>query len=60
MLGANAGLGYLLFFAEANFLIPKMYAAIITMSLLGLIVNYSLVAFEKRATRWKEELPTGN
>ncbi len=60
MLGANAGLGYLLFFAEANFLIPKMYAAIITMSLLGLIVNYSLVAFEKRATRWKEELPSGN
>lgn len=59
MLGANAGLGYLLFFAEANFLIPKMYAAIITMSLLGLIVNYSLVAFEKRVTRWKEEIPAG-
>lgn len=59
MLGANAGLGYLLFFAEANFLIPKMYAAIITMSLLGLIVNYALVMFEKRALRWKEELPTG-
>jgi NitT/TauT family transport system permease protein len=59
MLGANAGLGYLLFFAEANFLIPKMYAAIVTMSLLGLIVNYALVTFEKRVLRWKEELPTG-
>jgi len=54
MLGANAGLGYLLFFAEANFLIPKMYAAIITMSMLGLIVNYTLVAVEKRFISWKE------
>ncbi|QDR79299.1 Putative aliphatic sulfonates transport permease protein SsuC [Sporomusa termitida] len=59
MLGANAGLGYLLFFAEANFLIPKMYAAIITMSLMGLIVNYSLVSLEKRVLKWKEELPSG-
>ncbi|SDL86065.1 NitT/TauT family transport system permease protein [Dendrosporobacter quercicolus] len=59
MLGANSGLGYLLFFAEANFLIPQMYAAIITMSILGLIVNYSLVAFERRLTGWKEEVPAG-
>lgn len=59
MLGANAGLGYLLFFAEANFLIPKMYAAIITMSLMGLIVNYSLVSLEKWLLKWKEELPSG-
>jgi len=55
MLGANSGLGYLIFFAEANFLVPKMYAAIITMSMLGLIVNYSLVALEKRVLHWKGE-----
>jgi NitT/TauT family transport system permease protein len=37
-----------------------MFAAIITMSMLGLIVNYSIVAIEKRVARWKEELPVGN
>ncbi|HWQ43278.1 MAG TPA: ABC transporter permease [Desulfosporosinus sp.] len=57
MLGANSGLGYLIFFYEVNFLIPKMYAIIITMSMLGLIVNYSLLALERKTLKWKEELP---
>jgi NitT/TauT family transport system permease protein len=60
MLGANKGLGFLLFNAQANWLIPTMYAAIITMSLLGLIINYSLVALEKRTLKWKEDLPASN
>lgn len=60
MMGANAGLGYLVYDSEVKFRIPNMYAAIITMSLLGLSVNYAIVAIEKKATRWKEELPLGN
>lgn len=60
MLGANKGLGFLLFNSQANFMIPTMYAAIITMSLLGIIVNYSLVALEKRTLKWKEDLPASN
>lgn len=60
MMGANAGLGFLVFDSQGKFRIPQMFAAIITMSMLGLIVNYSIVAIEKRVARWKEELPVGN
>lgn len=53
MMGASSGLGYLLYDTQIKYQIPKMYAAIITMSLIGIIVNYIIVAFEKRITRWK-------
>jgi NitT/TauT family transport system permease protein len=55
MIGASAGLGFLLYDAEVKYQIPKMYAAIVTMSILGLVVNYILVMVEKRVTYWKEE-----
>ena len=58
MIGANAGLGFLLYDAEVKYKIPTMYASIITMSLLGLILNYILVAMEKRVTHGKEDLST--
>jgi NitT/TauT family transport system permease protein len=53
MVGANAGLGFLINYAQFNFLIPKMYAGILTTSLLGLAVNYSLVSLERRFSRWR-------
>ena len=53
MVGANSGIGYLINYAEFNFLIPKMYAAILTASALGLVVNYGLVGIEKRFSRWR-------
>ncbi|HWH26756.1 MAG TPA: ABC transporter permease [Pseudolysinimonas sp.] len=53
MIGATAGLGFLINYTQFNFLIPKMYAAIITTSALGVAVNYSLVALEKRFSRWR-------
>jgi NitT/TauT family transport system permease protein len=53
MVGANSGIGFLINYAEFNFLIPKMYAAIITASALGLAVNYGLVAIERRFSRWR-------
>jgi NitT/TauT family transport system permease protein len=56
MMGANAGLGYLIFSTESRFEIPSMYAAILAMTLLGIIVNYGLSALEKRASRWKEKI----
>jgi NitT/TauT family transport system permease protein len=57
MIGSNAGLGFLLYSSETNFQIPDMYAAIITMSLLGLALNYLLLGIGSRITRWKEDLP---
>lgn len=53
MIGANAGLGFLINYAQFNFLIPKMYAAILATSVLGVAVNYGLVALERRFSRWR-------
>jgi NitT/TauT family transport system permease protein len=53
LIGATAGLGFLINYAQYNFLIPKMYAAILTTSTLGLAVNYSLVSLERRFSRWR-------
>lgn len=53
MIGAVAGLGYLINYAQFNFLIPQMYAAIITITAIGVTVNYGLLAVEKRIARWR-------
>jgi NitT/TauT family transport system permease protein len=53
MIGATAGLGYLINYSQYNFLIPQMYAAILTTSLIGLAINYTLVAIERRLSRWR-------
>lgn len=54
MLGADKGLGYLVFDSQYRYEIPEMYAAIIVLVLIGLVTNYLLVHFERRITRWKE------
>ncbi|MDU4960487.1 MAG: ABC transporter permease [Sporomusaceae bacterium] len=54
MIGANAGLGFLLYDAEVKYKIPTMYAAIATMSLLGLMLNYTLVNIERRYAHWRQ------
>jgi len=53
MVGATAGLGYFINYAQTTYLIPQMYAAILTTTLLGLAVNYGLIALEKRFSRWR-------
>lgn len=53
LIGATAGLGFLINYSEMNFLIPKMYAAILTTTLVGLAVNNALVALERRFSRWR-------
>jgi len=53
LVGATEGLGFLINYSQMNFLIPKMYAAILTTTLLGLAVNYTLVALERRFSRWR-------
>lgn len=53
MIGATAGIGFLITYSQFNFLIPQMYAAILTTSALGLAINYGLVAIERRLSRWR-------
>ncbi len=54
MVGAKSGLGYLIQYAQFSFQITNMYAGIISISVIGLIINYLLVALEKRLTGWKQ------
>jgi NitT/TauT family transport system permease protein len=55
MIGARAGLGYLITAAQSSFAIPDMYVGILTVALVGLTVNTVLVAVERRASRWREQ-----
>ena len=53
MVGAKAGLGYLITASQLNFQIPNMYAGIVAISLLGLTINGVLVLIERRLSRWR-------
>ncbi|BBB89525.1 MAG TPA: ABC transporter permease [Methylomusa anaerophila] len=57
MIGANSGLGFLVFYMEERYAVPEMYAGIITLSFIGVTVNYLLVELDKRLTGgWKEKI----
>ena len=53
MVGAKAGLGYLINYAQYNFAVPDMYAGIITISAIGLVVNQVLIITERRFSTWR-------
>ncbi|MBB5916538.1 NitT/TauT family transport system permease protein [Nocardia transvalensis] len=55
MVGARAGLGYLITAAQQNFQIPNMYAGILAISLVGLAFNGILVTVERRLSRWRTQ-----
>ncbi len=55
MVGAKAGLGYMMFEAQQTFQIPRMYAAILIMSIIGFTANYLLVHLENKYSTWKEK-----
>ncbi|HUQ60920.1 ABC transporter permease [Lentzea sp.] len=57
MVGAKAGLGYLINASQFNFAIPQMYAGIITISAIGVLFNQVLVGLERRFTSWR--VPVG-
>ncbi|MDT9686316.1 ABC transporter permease [Streptomyces sp. TRM76323] len=53
MIGAKAGLGYLINASQYNFAIPQMYAGIVTISAIGVVFNQLLVALERRLSSWR-------
>lgn len=53
MVGAKAGLGYLINNTQVNFQIPEMYAGILTVSVIGVAFNHLLVRVERRLSRWR-------
>jgi NitT/TauT family transport system permease protein len=53
MVGAKAGLGYLILNSQFNFQIPAMYAGILTVSVIGVLFNYLLSSLERRFSTWR-------
>jgi NitT/TauT family transport system permease protein len=53
MVGAKAGLGYLIIYSQYSFLIPQMYFGILGITVLGLAFNAVLEALERHFMRWK-------
>jgi NitT/TauT family transport system permease protein len=53
MVGAKAGLGYLINYSQYNFQVPNMYAGILTISVIGATVNALLVGLERRFSSWR-------
>ena len=53
MLAAQSGIGYLIQNSSLMLETDRMYAGILTLTVIGFLLNYGLVAFEARATRWR-------
>lgn len=56
MVGAKEGLGYLITYSQYNFQIPEMFAGILTIALLGLLINQGLSVIERKFSRWKQQV----
>ena len=57
MIGASSGLGWLVWNAQTNYQISKLFAATIAISALGLSLNYLFAKLERRIINWQEETP---
>jgi NitT/TauT family transport system permease protein len=53
MVGAKAGLGYLIINSQYSFLIPQMYFGILAITAIGLAFNAVLEALERHFMGWK-------
>ena len=53
MVGAKAGLGYLIIYAQYSFLITDMYFGIIAITFIGVVLNFALEKLEAHFTAWK-------
>jgi ABC-type nitrate/sulfonate/bicarbonate transport system permease component len=52
MLAGNSGIGYFIIQSQRAFAIPKMYAGILTIGLIGYVINQLFLMVERRALRW--------
>jgi NitT/TauT family transport system permease protein len=59
MVGAKAGLGYLIIYSQYNFQIPHMFVGILTLTALGLSFARLLLLVEQHFTAWKAPAGSG-
>ena len=55
MIGATAGLGFLVLKSQVNYQIKDLFVAVVIIAVLGLAISYSISLIEKRLITWKEE-----
>lgn len=53
MVGAKAGLGYLIIYGQYSFLVAEMYFGVLAITVIGLISNSALEGLERHFTRWR-------
>lgn len=56
MIGSQSGLGFMIIQSQATFQMTKMYAGIVTVAMLGILINQIMISLEKKVTKWKEEI----
>lgn len=54
MIGAKAGLGWLVHNSEVNAIMPRLFGAMITIAILGTAMNYLLFLLEESFVTWKQ------
>ncbi|MDU4960471.1 MAG: ABC transporter permease [Sporomusaceae bacterium] len=57
MIGAKAGLGWLVHNSEMNAIMPRLFAAMITIAALGMLLNWLLVRVEANIVDWQAAVP---
>jgi NitT/TauT family transport system permease protein len=55
MIGATAGLGFLILQSQVNCQIRRLFVGVVTIALLGLFITWSIKMIEKRVITWREE-----
>ncbi|MDR2007285.1 MAG: ABC transporter permease [Acidaminococcales bacterium] len=55
LIGAKAGLGWLIKNSTENFIIPRLFAAALLIAVLGMLANYLITYAEKTLISWKQE-----
>jgi NitT/TauT family transport system permease protein len=55
MLGASHGLGISIWTYQFSYQIAPMYADIITLAVIGVLMNFGLLKLERQLTRWQEK-----
>jgi NitT/TauT family transport system permease protein len=56
MIGASRGLGWLVLNSQTNYQIPRLYAGVVTIALLGLLISNLVIRLEKRVIVWREQI----
>lgn len=52
-MSSGTGLGYLITQSEMQGMVPRMWAGVVTMTLLAIAINYAVIRIENHLTKWK-------